>query len=167
MDEITEQLSLDVEPKTKGFETLDEAVDAGIEAFFARTPEKYREHYISMAESLCWMFEDRFNRRPYPHEIDDIQNIAFNKAKLRMIKAYQGQNAVDAELPLTEKRLQDIAGQPMKVEDTSKLNKDIRDIRRENRLLRKAMDMFPEATDQSTEDEIQIDEAWVEDIVDD
>jgi hypothetical protein len=135
---------------------------AGTKAWFQAADDAYVEYYQAQINSLTEQFQEIHERDPRSHEIDDLETVAFHKAKLKMGREYQAKNAVDEELPLTEKRLQDVGGQPMEVELPSKLNKQIKDIRRENRLLLKDMDMFADASAgvEEEQEEINISEEW-------
>jgi len=142
--------------------TITHGLTAGTKMWFRAADDEYLEYYTSNVDSLKEQFQDIHGREPRSHEVDDLETVAFHKAKLKMAREYQAKNAVDDELPLTEKRLQDVGGQPMEVEMPSKLEKQIKDIRRENRLLLKDMDMFADASAGVEEDqeEINISEEW-------
>jgi hypothetical protein len=136
------------------------------ETFFKAVDQKYVDYYHGVFESLCEQFEHHHLRDPFFEEKDDLEKLAFNKTKLKMAREYEANKAIEENLPLTEKQVKDIGGQPVEVEKLSKMNELRRDVRRENRLLKKELDLYGEPQRETETDEADPAEIWVEDIED-
>jgi len=111
------------------------------ETFLANASESHKDAYHAIHESLCSRYEAQHGSLP-THVKKELSHVALDMVKLDMASEYQQEKAVDPEKPITERQLQDIAGDPMEVEAVSKVESLKTDIRRENRLLLKDMGIY-------------------------
>jgi len=134
--------------------------------FLKNVDEQYKEMYSTFLMSLVHQYEEAHGTRPKPHHLGQLDEVAFNMVKLRLSREYEKEQAVDPTIPLTETKIEDIGGEPMEVEVLNKVNKMKKDIRRENRLALKDMQIGPEKTAADDEEEEEAEDviSWQEDL---
>jgi len=110
--------------------------------FLENAPERHRDAYHAIHESLCSRWEVKHGGEIPTHAEKELSHVALDMVKLDMANEYERENAIDPEKPLTERQLKDVGGDPMEVEAVSKVESLKTDIRRENRLLLKDMGVY-------------------------
>lgn len=121
------------------------------ELFFEDADQSHLDTYHATFEALCRRYENVHGEEPMHYAKEQLEEVAFEMAKLNMAREYQKEHAVDESKPLTERQLKDIGGDPVEVEAVSKVESLKTDIRRENRLLLKDMGIYSSPEKQQAE----------------
>jgi len=153
--------------KSGSVENNDHAVTHGMhqsaETFFANADDHHLDTYYAYHECLCDRHE-RMNGWIDWGIQKDIAEIAFDMAKLDMAKEWQAKNAVDPELPLSEKEEKMTESGLFKKEVMSRVEQLKTNIRRENRLALKEMGIYASPEKQQANATEELASLWAEDL---
>jgi len=126
--------------------------------FFENADQHHLDTYYAVHESLCTQYETIHGELPYAIK-KDLSEIAFEMAKLDMAKEYEAENAADPSKPITETQTRSGESGTYEIEVVSKVESLKTDIRRENRLALKDMNIYNSPESQKADNMTDLGEA--------
>jgi len=137
-----------------------------IETFYENADEHFLDQFTAVFEAFCTRYERIHGREPDHGAKQNLKIVSFKLIKQDLAIEYMIENAVDPEMPLTERAIEDVGGDPVEVEKLSKVVPLMNQFDREARLKLKDMGLMRDPETKKADAMSDISELWPEDVRD-